>query len=259
MSNKILASTRIGFSGRSAASPYKISITPSSPLIGDSIQVAIISGLDWVLRSPYDGLSPKSYEPPQEHHESINIKSKGRISASMPVALLHSAVMTSPGLDDDGNVVVSAGHNISDQISITTGAVAIKDLDLAFGTIEISYRSFGAQLWRHSPFRHSGSYALYSTNPELDKPKQIIIRVKNQTKDEQSKPSIVTIQAKDFCTDLPIEGATVYLNQVAKGLTDINGKLVVGMLSPGPYSVKIQASGFMPTDSDQLKNDSFTI
>ena len=69
----------------------------------------------------------------------------------------------------------------------------------------------------------------------------------------------MTIQAKDFCTDLPIEGARVYLNSVSKGQTDINGKLVVGMLSPGPYSVKIQASGFMPTDSDQLKNDSFTI
>ena len=256
--SKILASTRIGFGGRSA-SPYKISVTPSSPLIGDVVQIAIISGLDWALRSPYDELSPKSYEPPQEHHESINIKSKGKISASMPVAVLFSAVMVSPGLDDDGNVTVPAGQNIANSISITTGSVAIKDLDLVFGTIAISYRSFGAQIWKHAPFRHSGSYALYATNPELDKPKQITIRVKDQTKDEQSKPSIVTIQAKDFCTDLPIEGAMVYLNQVAKGLTDINGKLVVGMLSPGPYSVKIQASGFMPSDSDQLKNDSFTI
>ena len=257
--SKILASTRIGYGGKSTESPYKISVTPPSPLIGDSIQIAIISGLDWVLRSPYDGLSPKSFEPPQEHHESINIKSKGKISASMPVAALHSAVMASPGLDDDGNVILPAGQNIKDSISITTGAVAIKDLDLAFGTIALKYRSFGAQIWRHSPFRHSGSYALYATNPELDEPKQITIRVKDQTKDEQSRPSIVTIQAKDFCTDLPIEGATVYLNSVSKGVTDINGKLVVGMLSPGPYSVKIQASGFMPTDSDQLKNDSFKI
>ena len=257
--SKILASTRIGFGGRSAASPYKISVTPSLPLIGDAIQVAIISGLGWVLRSPYDGLSPKTYEPPQEHHETINIKSKGKISASMPVEFLYSAIMQSPGLNADGNVIVPAGQAITSNISITTGAVAIKDLDLTFGTISLSYRSFGAQIWRHSPFRHSGSYALFATNPELDKPKQITIRVKDQTKDEQSRPSIVTIQAKDFCTDLPIEGATVYLNAVAKGLTDINGKLVVGMLSPGPYSVKIQASGFMPTDSDQLKNDSFTI
>ena len=257
--SKILASTRIGFGGKSAQSLYKISTTPSSPLIGDSIQIGIISGLDWTLRSPYDGLKPKAIEPPQEHNETINIKSKGKISASMPVAVLFSAVMVSPGLDDDGNVIVPAGQAITNNISITTGAVAIKDLDLAFGTIAISYQSFGAQIWRHSPFRHSGSYALYATNPELDKPKQITIRVKDQTKDEQSKPSIVTIQAKDFCTDLPIEGATVYLNAVAKGTTDINGKLVVGMLSPGPYSVKIQASGFMPTDSDQLKNDSFTI
>ena len=257
--SKILASTRIGFGGKSAESPFKISVSPSSPLIGDVVQVAIISGLDWLLRSPYDGLSAKSYEPPQEHHESINIKSKGKISASMPVATLYSAVMQSPGLDADGNVIAPAGQIITDAISITTGSVAIKDLDLAFGTISLSYRSFGAQIWKHAPFRHSGSYAIYATNPELDKPKQITIRVKDQTKDEQSRPSIVTIQAKDFCTDLPIEGATVYLNAVSKGLTDINGKLVVGMLSPGPYSVKIQASGFMPTDSDQLKNDSFTI
>ena len=257
--SKILASTRIGFGSKSAESPYKISVNPSSPLIGDVVQIAIISGLDWVLRSPYDGLSPKSYEPPQEHHESINIKSKGKISASMPVAVLHSAIMRSPGLNADGNVIVPAGQNITNNISITTGAVAIKDLELAFGTISIRYRSFGAQIWKHVPFRHAGSYALYATNTELDKPKQITIRVKDQTKDEQSRPSIVTIQAKDFCTDLPIEGATVYLNAVSKGVTDINGKLVVGMLSPGPYSVKIQASGFMPTDSDQLKNDSFTI
>ena len=257
--SKILASTRIGFGGKSAESPYKISVSPSSPLIGDVIQIAVVSGLDWVLQSPYDGLSPKEMEPPQEHHESINIKSKGKISASMPVAVLHSAIMRSPGLNADGNVIMPAGQNITNNISITTGAVAIKDLELAFGTISISYRSFGAQIWRHSPFRHSGSYALYATNPELDKPKQITIRVKDQTKDEQSRPSIVTVQAKDFCTDLPINGATVYLNSVAKGVTDINGKLVVGMLSPGPYSVKIQASGFMPTDSDQLKNDSFTI
>ena len=257
--SKILASTRIGFDGKSVESPYKISVNPSSPLIGDVIQAAIISGLDWVLRSPYDGLSAKSYEPPQEHRESINIKAKGKISASMPVAELFSAVLTSPGLDDDGNVVVPAGQAITNNISIATGAIAIKDLDLTFGTIAIKYRSFGAQIWRHSPFRHSGSYALYASNPELDKPKQITIRVKDQTKNERSRPSIVTIQAKDFCTDLPIEGATVYLNQVAKGQTDINGKLVVGMLNPGPYSVKIQASGFMPTDSDKLKNDSFTI
>ena len=158
--SKILASTRIGFGGRSAASPYKISVTPSSPLIGDSIQVTIISGLDWALRSPYDG-SSKTIEPPQEHHETINIKSKGKISASLPVAELFSAVMVSPGLDDDGNVIVPAGQNIANSISITTGAVALKDIDLAFGTIAINYRSFGAQIWRHSPFWHSGSYALY--------------------------------------------------------------------------------------------------
>lgn len=69
----------------------------------------------------------------------------------------------------------------------------------------------------------------------------------------------IIIESKDYDLDLPIPGAEVYINGEFKGLTDGYGKLNVGKLFLGKYSLKIIASGYKDTDKDALNNDFFIV
>lgn len=69
----------------------------------------------------------------------------------------------------------------------------------------------------------------------------------------------IIIESKDYDLDLAIPGAEVYIDGEFKGLTDGYGKLNVGKLPIGKYSLKIVASGYKTTDQDALNNDFFIV
>jgi hypothetical protein len=75
--------------------------------------------------------------------------------------------------------------------------------------------------------------------------------------DISERPVIIT--ARDAATREIIDGADVYINGALKGTTDSSGMLNLGRLKKGLYSLRVHKEGYLDTDSDYLKNDSFTV
>ena len=67
------------------------------------------------------------------------------------------------------------------------------------------------------------------------------------------------LNTKDFCTDGVIQGSSVYIDSVFKGVTDASGQVSLGMLTQGDHTVLITSPGYISTASDHLNNDKFTV
>lgn len=65
---------------------------------------------------------------------------------------------------------------------------------------------------------------------------------------------------KDYCTDLPVAHATVFLDGSEIGRTNGRGIINLGDLIRGStHTVRVVKSGYIPTDEDALRNDEFTV
>ncbi len=77
-----------------------------------------------------------------------------------------------------------------------------------------------------------------------------------------SGPRDVVLTIKDYCSDLPIPGATVALtvNTVVTTLTaDVNGQVTFLQVPVGTWPVTVTAPGYLTSGSDTLANDSITV
>jgi len=73
-------------------------------------------------------------------------------------------------------------------------------------------------------------------------------------------PAPYELEAIDYCSDGTVEGVAVTLNGNYMGLTDSNGIISLGNLTPGvTYRLKLVKEGYQDSDLDNLNNDSFTI
>lgn len=243
----------------SAGRPYRISVSPSSPKPGDAIGILIDSQDDWTLLSVYGALSNKKIQPAQQYQELINVSGSTSLATTAPVATLLSANSQSPLVNVVSEQIdETAGAVLTPRLAVRNGSLYIDKADL-YGSVAVNYRGFQSISWTHDAFLSAGEYVLFAKNLRTNEIERVVINVAGIDSNQSSVPSIVTIQAKDFCTDLPIPGAAVYIDGIYKGVTDSNGKRVVGLLNPRSYSLKIQASGYTSTDTDDLSNESFTI
>lgn len=243
----------------SSSRPYRISVSPTSPVVGDAVAVLIDSQDDWSLISVYGALSGKVRQPAQEYEEVVALSGNAALSLTSPVATLLSAQAESPLVNvETEDVDESAGAILTSRMSVRNGSLYM-DLSDLYGSLRVKYEGFSTLTWTHDAFNSEGEYVLFAKNLRTNEIERVVINVGDANSNESSVPSIVTIQAKDFCTDLPIEGGSVYIDGIYKGVTDSNGKLVVGLLNPASYSLKIQASGYTSTDADDLSNESFQI
>lgn len=65
---------------------------------------------------------------------------------------------------------------------------------------------------------------------------------------------------RDYCTDLAIPFATVFLDGAEIGSTNTQGIINLGELVRGSYhTVKVVKSGYIASDEDALRNDEFTV
>jgi hypothetical protein len=69
----------------------------------------------------------------------------------------------------------------------------------------------------------------------------------------------ITIQVKDFATEVVVVGAAVIIDGRWIGTTDDQGLLNVIGIRVGDHSIRIQASGYLDSDEDELANDTFTV
>lgn len=242
-----------------AGRPYRITVSPGSPKAGDALAVLIDSQDAWTLLSVYGGLGPKIVQPAQTYEEVIDLAGAALLPTTAPIASLTSAVCDSPLVDVENEVInESAGATIKPRLAVKNGALYIDQTGL-YGSVRIKYLGFPAQTWVHDALPEAGQYVLFAKNTNDGTVEQVVVNVAGADAAESSQPSIVTVQAKDFCSDLPIPGAAIYVNGLFKGFADSLGKLVVGLLNPNVYTLKITAAGYTASDADELANDSFKI
>lgn len=253
----VLASRVLNFGDGAADEALKVDVSPSPLNVGDQWRIDIYAPEAYQMLSPYDALSKlPAYGPAQEFEEDVDVNNGG-ISTQYPVASIQSAYWLTGAVDTSTqHLVASIGQPVD--VDVVNHRLDFDGTNLV-GTLRIKYTAYLAQSWSHGAMNAGGLYALFYRKQGASDWQTLTVTVNGGTPDEQSQPSIVTVQAKDFCTDLPIEGATVFVDGQNYGVTDINGKRVIGLLPAGAHSVKIQASGYIPTDGDDLQNDSFQI
>jgi len=78
-----------------------------------------------------------------------------------------------------------------------------------------------------------------------------------------SVPRDITLVIKDYCTDALLPGATVVITGPNgyqwQGLSSQTGEIYLSQLKPGQYNVRTTRDGYLPSDTDALANDFFTV
>jgi hypothetical protein len=70
----------------------------------------------------------------------------------------------------------------------------------------------------------------------------------------------VILTVRDACSRSIISSASVYLDGVLKGTTNVNGRINLGQLIKArTYKIKVIAEGYQDTDLDRIANDEFTV
>lgn len=69
----------------------------------------------------------------------------------------------------------------------------------------------------------------------------------------------VILTVKDACTKAVLSDAHVYLNGRYAGKSDSEGRVRLGSLKNGTYSLSVTREGYKDTGTDNVRNDSFTV
>ena len=77
---------------------------------------------------------------------------------------------------------------------------------------------------------------------------------------EATAPVDYNLEVVDYCTGDVLAGASVWLDGVSIGQTNSLGVIYLGLLNPGDqHTLKIIKAGYLDSDVDNIKNDSFTV
>lgn len=69
----------------------------------------------------------------------------------------------------------------------------------------------------------------------------------------------VILTVRDACSREVLDNASVYINGIFSGKSDSEGLVKLGSMKSGTYNLKITKDGYLDTDLDTIKNDSFTV
>lgn len=69
----------------------------------------------------------------------------------------------------------------------------------------------------------------------------------------------VIMTIKDACTRNTVAGAYIYINDKFSGKSDSDGRVRLGSMKAGTYSLKVVKDGYKNTDEDGVCNDYFTV
>ncbi len=69
----------------------------------------------------------------------------------------------------------------------------------------------------------------------------------------------VILTVRDACTKKKLEDAHVYLNGKYAGKSDSDGRVRLGNMKSGTYSLLVEKDGYKRTDADNVCNDTFTV
>ena len=89
--------------------------------------------------------------------------------------------------------------------------------------------------------------------------KSISLTVSEVDSELDTRTRDITINVKDYATEITIEGATIYVDGSWKGATDAEGNITLKDIAVGDHTIKITKNGYLDSDLDDLANDTFTV
>jgi len=69
----------------------------------------------------------------------------------------------------------------------------------------------------------------------------------------------ITINVKDYATEVAVESAMIYIDEVYAGTSDVDGNLTIDNIAIGDHNIKLTKTGYIDSDLDDLANDTFTV
>jgi len=193
-------------------------------------------GLNPTLKATYGSASFYGTNHRQTVTEFIIFKDSKKASASFPVDTVISAVWQG---EQAGNPVFSESAVI---LSENATAVLRIEYETVYDIVDVTCGSSVFCLVSAEKDGRSGIYALDFTDD--------LTGTYNRT---------VVLTVRDACTKKKLKDAHVYLNGKYAGKSDSEGRVRLGSMKSGTYSLLVEKEGYKTTDADNICNDTFTV
>ncbi len=199
-------------------------------------------------------------DPVSEVVESIDFAESDQAQLSYPVTELVSVVSQIESFyeeDDDIIIWATRGANVTDRSSIVGKSCIALD-EVIYGLLNVTYNritSYKSWEWM-VPADESGDHWFFLKKAgeithkfSLEVPGELVV----------TGPKTIKIYAKDNESHVMIPNATLFLDGVDVGVTNVNGNIIVENVSVGTHTVKFTATGYTDTNNDGLDNDEITV
>jgi hypothetical protein len=151
------------------------------------------------------------------------------------------------GQSSTGNTVIFSVKKYSKKVTI--------DCDQKYVFAKAEYNTYGYEGSVNVNTTFSGELTTYvETNSE--KLYSIATKFDDLFGSEHRR---ITLNVKDYTSDVSVSKANVYIDGTFYGTTDADGSLTIPFISTGDHKIKILADGYLSSDKDELANDTFTV
>lgn len=145
-----------------------------------------------------------------------------------------------------------------DRVSGSNALKANTSKHEGYGVAKITYTT-RYDRWKHTSPTEADVvvYAVGTTTECEDTKTSLTLQFREDCAGAQD--NTVTLTFKDFNTGQVIQGASVWIDGVSRGVTNSNGQIYLGRLDSGTHTVKATHGDYSPTQADLLGNDSFVV
>lgn len=173
----------------------------------------------------------------QQITEFIIFKNSRKASATFPVAL----ALTAEWQGEDGGNPVFTDSNIY----LPQAATSVLKLvyETVYDLVDVTCPDSVFCLVSAEKAGQSGIFALDFTD--------------DLTTGTYTRTVILTV--RDACTKKTLKDAHIYVNGKYMGKSDSEGRVRLGSMKTGTYSLLVEKSGYKRTDEDNVNNDIFTV
>ena len=131
--------------------------------------------------------------------------------------------------------------------------------DMGYGVLRIQFKTKFNRIKLRAPQEgHDIKVIIFST--DLNQPdckSELQVQIRDDC--SAAAPKDITIEVVNCLSDNAIQGVSVYVNNLFKGITDVSGQLYIGLLKPGRYETRFEHPEYWPSGSDGVVNDSFVV
>lgn len=168
-------------------------------------------------------------------------------SKEASLSLSPSGIVTYKWIGKNGGNPIFAGTTVTLQEKVS-------------GLLEVSYNSQGQRIALSNADLDETEYDVLVT--VVNEAEQASLTVPFESEEAAEDLVSLKILVKDICTGNAIPNAHVSITGLGSGTTDSDGYFLLAEPGAQPgksYSIRVTATGYMPTNEDNVSNDTFVV